>query len=161
MWSNVPFEIIESENYTFKHHFGKNTTSFSPRKVVQDYMKGRWGQEKYTKFINFSHKVEFLYKSGNEYKAKIKNVINNISFTEYFDKVVVATGHTFIENFPKFEGLENYQGVISHAKYFRSAKSLKDKVVLIVGSGFTSEDVGALACKYGALPGPYINKLAK
>ena len=41
LWSNGPKEALEFPDYTFDDHFGKPISSFPPREVLLDYLKGQ------------------------------------------------------------------------------------------------------------------------
>ena len=41
LWSNGPKEGLEYPDYTFDEHFGKPISSYPPREVLYDYLKGR------------------------------------------------------------------------------------------------------------------------
>ena len=50
LWSNGPKESIEYGDYTWEEHFGKNVSSYVPREVIEDYIKGNWNlsENRYT-----------------------------------------------------------------------------------------------------------------
>lgn len=41
LWSNGPKEDLEYPDYTYDEHFGKAISSYPPREVLYDYLKGR------------------------------------------------------------------------------------------------------------------------
>jgi len=42
LWSNGPKEGLEYPDYTFDEHFGKPISSYQPREVLYDYLKGKY-----------------------------------------------------------------------------------------------------------------------
>ena len=42
LWSNGPKEGLEYPDYTFDEHFGKPISSYVPREVLYDYLKGEY-----------------------------------------------------------------------------------------------------------------------
>jgi len=42
LWSNGPKEGLEYPDYTFDEHFGKPISSYLPRQVLYDYLKGEY-----------------------------------------------------------------------------------------------------------------------
>lgn len=40
LWSNGPKEDLEYPDYTYDEHFGKAISSYPPREVLYDYLKG-------------------------------------------------------------------------------------------------------------------------
>ena len=80
--------------------------------------------------------VEYNVDKGN-FSATVQNLIEDHSYTEEFDHVIVASGHFSTPNIPTFEGLETFNGHMMHAHHFRDALEFKDKNILIIGSNYS------------------------
>jgi trimethylamine monooxygenase len=152
LWSNGPKEALEFADYTFDEHFKKPIASYPPRAVLWDYIKGRVekaGVKGQVRFNSSVNQVDF----DNEtqlFTVQVCDHINDQTYTEQFDYVVVASGHFSTPKTPEYEGFDIFNGRILHAHDFRDAVQFKDKTILIVGSSYSAEDVGSQCYKYGA-----------
>ena len=79
-------------------------------------------------------------------------MINGITKTkvDYFDHVVVCSGHFSTPNMPSFSGFDRFPGRILHAHDFRDAMEFQGKDILIIGTSYSAEDIGSQCWKYGA-----------
>ena len=109
LWSNGPKECLEFPHYTFEEHYGKPIPSFPPREVLFDYLKGRWNKEDVKGMITFSHVVKDVAynKDKDNFTVVAKDLTKDkVLGGEYFDYVIVATGHYSVPNVPSFPGVE-------------------------------------------------------
>lgn len=152
LWSNGPKECLEFADYTFMDHFGKPISSFPPREVLYDYIKGRIDQEDVRSFIQFNTSARWV--DFDPYDQKFRVVFDDLvkeeTFVEYFDYLIVATGHFSVPNMPYFKGIEEFPGIVLHAHDFRGADPFIGKNILLVGSSYSAEDIGVQCHKHGA-----------
>lgn len=152
LWSNGPKECLEFADYSFDEHFGRPMGSYPPREVLWDYIKGRVekaGVRKYIRFNTAARHVSFDEQTGR-FTVTVHDHKDDVTYSEEFDWVVVASGHFSTPNVPYFEGFETFGGRVLHAHDFRDALEFKDKDVLIVGASYSAEDIGSQCWKYGA-----------
>jgi trimethylamine monooxygenase len=152
LWSNGPKECLEFADYTFEEHFGRPIGSYPPRAVLWDYIKGRVvkaGVRDWIRFRTPVRWVEYNEDKGN-FSVTVQNLVEDYSYTEEFDHVIVASGHFSTPNVPTFEGLETFNGRVMHAHDFRDALEFKDKNLLLIGTSYSAEDIGSQCYKYGA-----------
>jgi trimethylamine monooxygenase len=69
---------------------------------------------------------------------------------EIFSHVIVANGIYSTPNLPDFPGLNDFQGRILHSHDFRDAREFSQKKVLIVGAGYSGEDIVLHCIKFDA-----------
>lgn len=152
LWSNGPKECLEFADYTFMDHFGKPISSFPPREVLFDYIKGRIDQDDVKEFIQFNTTARWVDydEKRKKFTVVFDDLINNETFEEEFDYLVVATGHFSVPNMPYFEGIEEFPGIVMHAHDFRGADPFIGKNLLLVGSSYSAEDIGVQCHKHGA-----------
>ena len=55
---------------------------------------------------------------------------------EIVDYVIVCTGHHWIKNIPKFDGLGDFKGKVIHSKQYKDFRGFENKNVLVVGKKF-------------------------
>ena len=152
LWSNGPKECLEFSDYSFDEHFGKPISSYPPRSVLFDYIQGRVRKSDVRKYIRFNTTTRWVEynEETKQFKVILDDLVNNRTYTEIFDYLVVATGHFSTPNMPYFEGVQDFPGSIMHAHDFRGADQLKDKDVLLIGSSYSAEDIGVQSYKHGA-----------
>jgi len=144
-------EMLELPEYSFLEHFGHAITSYPPRAVMLDYLQG-WAAKCNIDVTLNRRVVQVTY---NAETSKF-NVISETTeeadrFFTAFDYVVVATGHFSTPNhIAHYPGMEDYDGKVIHAHNFRDAKRFGGKRVLVVGSGYSGEDIAMQCAKFGA-----------
>ncbi|BFI13934.1 trimethylamine monooxygenase [Marchantia polymorpha subsp. ruderalis] len=160
LYINGPKEVNEYVDYSFEEHYGKVIGSYPPRPVLLSYIRGR--AEKYNlcaKFsVRFNSSVSKI--SYSEDTAKFTVTVKDRStarngteakvYSEDFDHVVVAVGHFSTPNVPQFPGLEAFKGSVLHAHDVRDLSEFRGMDVLLVGSGYTAEDIACQCFKLGA-----------
>ncbi|MEH6527150.1 MAG: NAD(P)/FAD-dependent oxidoreductase [Sneathiella sp.] len=151
LWSNGPKECLEFADYSFEEHFHKQIASYPPRAVLFDYIQGRVEKAGVRDWIRFRTPVRHVEWNSNTGKFNVTshNLVKNVTITEEFDFVVVASGHFSTPNVPQFEGMDRFNGRILHAHDFRDAVEFKDKDILVVGTSYSAEDIGSQCWKYG------------
>ena len=151
LWSNGPKEGLEFADYTFREHFGKDIASYPPRAVLFDYIKGRLEKTAFRDKIRFNTIVRDVRYHGDTSKFEVisRDNKNDKESTDYFDHLIVATGHFSTPNVPYYEGFDSFNGRILHAHDFRDAREFTGKNILILGTSYSAEDIGSQCWKYG------------
>jgi trimethylamine monooxygenase len=151
LWSNGPKECLEFADYTFEEHFGRPIASYPPRAVLWDYIKGRVEKAGVRDWIRFRTPVRDV--SYSEESAKFTVTGHDLPkdhiYSEEFDYVVVANGHFSTPNVPQFDGFSSFNGRILHSHDFRDAMEFVDQDILVIGTSYSAEDIGAQCYKYG------------
>jgi trimethylamine monooxygenase len=150
LWSNGPKECLEFADYTFDEHFGNPIPSFPPREVLKDYILGRAKNADIKKYIRFNTLVTNVKANGSQFSVTLKNKIDNKITNEFFDNVVVASGHFSVPFIPEYEGMNSFPGRILHSHDFRDAEEFRNKNVIVLGSSYSAEDIALQCYKYGA-----------
>jgi len=152
LWSNGPKECLEFADYSFDEHFGKPISSYPPRSVLFDYIQGRVKKSDVRKYIRFNTTARWVEFNNETQKFTVifEDLVNNRTYSEIFDYLVIATGHFSTPNMPYFEGIESFPGIVMHAHDFRGADQFRDKNVLLIGSSYSAEDIGVQSYKHGA-----------
>ena len=102
--------------------------------------------------IRFNHIVRNVSLSDDKkfFILQATNNENQTEATEFFDSIIVASGHFSVPNIPYINGIDNFSGRVMHSHDFRNAAEVKDKRLLIVGSSYSAEDIALQCLKYGA-----------
>ena len=151
LWSNGPKECLEFADYSFEEHFGKAISSYPPRAVLWDYIKGRVEKTVVRDWCRFRTPVRLVTYNENDGKFTVvaEDLIAKKMYSEIFDHVIVATGHFSVPNVPYFSGFDTFNGRLLHAHDFRDAMEFKGKDILVIGTSYSAEDIGSQCWKYG------------
>ena len=151
LWSNGPKECLEFADYTFSEHFGQTISSYPPREVLFNYIEGRIKQSNARKYIQFNTVARWVdyVEDKKQFRVVFDDLKKNETFEEYFDYLIVGTGHFSTPNMPYFKGIENYTGNVMHAHDFRGADPFRDKEILLIGSSYSAEDIAVQCYKHG------------
>ncbi|MFD1213117.1 NAD(P)-binding domain-containing protein [Arthrobacter sp. GCM10027362] len=152
LWSNGPKECLEFADYTFDEHFGRPISSYPPREVLFDYIKGRVEKSDVRKYVRFNTVARFVSydEQTQEFTVTVEDLAAGTTAAFVFDKLVVATGHFSVPNVPEFEGINTFPGEVLHAHDFRGAERFAGKDILLIGSSYSAEDIGMQSHKMGA-----------
>lgn len=152
LWSNGPKECLEFTDYSFDEHFGRAISSFPPREVLFDYIKGRAEKSDVRKYVRFNTVARHtIYnEQSQEFTLTVEDLTTGATTDHVFDKLVVSTGHFSTPAVPEFKGINSFSGEVLHAHDFRGAERFSGKKLLLIGSSYSAEDIGMQAHKMGA-----------
>ncbi|WP_253907906.1 hypothetical protein [Arthrobacter sp. H20] len=122
----APKECLEFSDYTFDEHFGHPISSFPPRAVLFDYIKGRVEKSDVRQYVQFNTVARWVNYSDDsgEFTVIVADVTSGTTSRHVFDRLVVASGHFSTPNVPEFAGIDSFPGTLLHAHDFRGAEGL-------------------------------------
>jgi len=172
LWTNGPKEGFEFSDYTFLDHFGDvQMPTFLPRKHVLDYILARCTAkcpnffEKYFSFrtsvVNVSYEKQreneeiSEHSTNHKFRVHTRNENTGIEEINIFDKCIWAGGNNGLPYMPtKMLNLfknGGFEGSLVHSSDTTNfKKDVENKRVLIIGGGFSAEDLALMAIKEGA-----------
>lgn len=109
-------------------------TPFRHWTVMQRYIKSLVQRNGYEDFVSYNTTAERVEKVGDEWKVVLRKEGKEKDYwwVEYFDAVIVASGHYWVPYIPPVEGLEEFEkcrpGSVIHSKHFRGRDHFKGKV---------------------------------
>ena len=130
-FSQEPFPTEKSAWSTAIH--GPDTP-FRSWQLVQRYIQGLVERNGYEDLISYNTTVERVEKIGSEWKVTLRKEGNSSDYwwVEWFDAVVVASGHYSVPYIPAIDGLEQFEksrpGSVIHSKHFRGRDYFRGKV---------------------------------
>ena len=87
----------------------------------------------------------------HQFQVDVEDLLTNRSLEHLtFDHVIVATGHYSVANMPNCEGVSAFPGRVLHSHDFRGADEFVNQNLLIVGGGYSAEDIAMQCYKFGA-----------
>lgn len=113
-------------------HYGHGTP-FRRWDVVQRYVKSLVERRGYSDWVSYNTTVERAEKVGMEWKVILRKDGEQSDYwwAEWFDAVVVASGHFWVPYIPPIEGLEGFEkarpGSVLHSKHFRGREAFMGK----------------------------------
>ncbi len=152
LWSNGPKECLEFSDYSFDEHFGRPISSFPPREVLFDYIKGRVEKSDVRKYVRFHTVARHTRwdEHTQEFTLTVEDLATGTTTEHVFDKLIVSTGHFSFPHAPEFAGINTFPGEVLHAHDFRGAERFAGKRLLMIGASYSAEDIGMQAHKMGA-----------
>lgn len=130
-FSQEPFPSEKSERSIAIH--GADTP-FRHWGHVRRYIQGLVERNGYQDFVSYNTTVERVEKVGAEWKVTLRKEGQSGDYwwTEWFDAVVVASGHYWVPYIPAIEGLEAFEkarpGAVLHSKHYRGRDQFRGKV---------------------------------
>ncbi|KAL7621773.1 hypothetical protein AAE478_009100 [Parahypoxylon ruwenzoriense] len=143
-FSQEPIPVERTEQSVSLHGCD---TPFRHWTVIRRYIEDLIQRRGYQDFISYKTTVERAEKVGNEWKLTLRREGQETDYwwNEFFDAVVVASGHYTVPYIPPTEGLEEFEkarpGSVIHSKHYRGRDTFKDKRVVIVGASVSAADI--------------------
>ncbi|KAI0006652.1 hypothetical protein F4779DRAFT_555084 [Xylariaceae sp. FL0662B] len=122
-------------------------TPFRHWKVLRRYVESLIERRGYHDLISYSTTVERAEKVGEEWKVTLRKEGENSDYwwVEWFDAVVVASGHYAVPYIPQIQGLQEFEkaqpGSVIHSKHFRGRQAYHGKRVVVVGASVSAADI--------------------
>ncbi|CAI5760433.1 unnamed protein product [Candida verbasci] len=138
--TNVEATAMEFSIEKFPNNFkSRQGPEFRHHKDILNWMETNFAKYEYI-YLNTS--LELIEKIGNKFRLILRNFnkFDDYIYEEYFDKIVIATGHFDVPYIPNIIGLEQFKGTLIHSKHFRDRNLFKDKKTIVVGSSVSAMD---------------------
>lgn len=109
-------------------------TPFRHWDVMRKYIKGLVERRGYEDYVSYNTTVELAEKVGSEWKLTLRRDGKQSDYwwVEWFDAVVVASGHYSVPYIPAIKGLDAFEkarpGSVLHSKQFRGKNEYQGKV---------------------------------
>ncbi|KAK3317088.1 hypothetical protein B0H66DRAFT_478961 [Apodospora peruviana] len=144
-FTQEPFPTQKSEQSIAIH--GQDTP-FRHWKLVQAYINSLVDRKGYEDLVSYDTTVERVEKIGAEWKVTLRKEGKESTdywWTEWFDAVVVASGHYWVPYIPAIDGLAEFEkarpGSVIHSKHFRGRNAFRGKRVVVVGASVSAADI--------------------
>jgi thioredoxin reductase len=159
LWTNGPSHSLEYFDYTFDEHFGKPVTVYLKRQDLLEYVLGRVTKhcpnffEKYVRFE--TEVVRVVYDESKQmFDINVKDLRSGKITTHEFHKCVWACGENAKPKIPQdlISMFRNggFKGRMIHSSdTAQFEEDVRGKRVLLIGGGFSAEDLALQAIKCG------------
>jgi hypothetical protein len=124
-----------------------NDTPFRHHSVIQKYIASLVNRNGYDELVSYDTTVERAEKIGEEWRLVLRKEeeSEDVWWEEWFDAVIVASGHYNVPYIPNISGLEElekrYPGSVKHSKMFRGREAYRGKRVVVVGASVSAADI--------------------
>ena len=159
LWTNGPKEAIEFFDYHFDEHFDYPLPVYMPRQPVFEYIIGRCTQkcpDFFETYVKFDTSVEFVQylEDTKKFQVTTLDMETGEERVQEFDKCIWAGGENGRPKIPHamLEMLEQggFRGKIIHSSDTADFETdVKGKRVLLIGGGYSAEDLSLMAVKCG------------
>lgn len=120
-----------------------------PHNILAEYIQDTAAANGVLDAISFDTRVVHVEKDGPQWRVEFAKLshdrLSTLQETEYFDAVVVASGHYHACNVPDLPGLKEWKDQfpdrVRHSKLYRRPEDFKGQDVLLVGAGVSSMDI--------------------
>jgi hypothetical protein len=125
---------------------GKNSP-FRHWNVMKHYVTSLFQRKGYEHLVSYNTHVERVEKVGQEWKVTLRREEdeNDFWWVEWFDAVIVASGHFNVPYVPEVRGLEDleckFPGSVLHSKMYRGRDAFRGKRVVVVGGSVSAADI--------------------
>ncbi|KAG1697057.1 hypothetical protein DVH05_017442 [Phytophthora capsici] len=143
--TNIPTSSMQLQDFPFK----KGLPSFPSHSDVLEYLETYAHHFNVDTFVRTDTNVTKVSKVGTQWRINVESKHEGVYF-EDFDRLVVANGHHNKKWEAPIKGIENFTGIISHARSYRSPKPYRGKRVLVIGRGPSGQDISLELAKSGA-----------
>ncbi|KAG3106030.1 hypothetical protein PC121_g154 [Phytophthora cactorum] len=134
--TNLPTSIMQLRDFPFQAGLPSYPSHADVLEYLQNYAK-HFGVDE---FVRTGTKVTEVSKVGDQWKISVQSKGKGV-YDEEFDRLVVANGHFNKAWLAPIKGIENYPGVVSHARSYRTPEPYHNKRVLVVGRGPSGQDI--------------------
>jgi cation diffusion facilitator CzcD-associated flavoprotein CzcO len=138
--------LISSKKMTEYKEFPFDDTipDFPSQRVLKNYFKDFAKHFDLYSSIRFNSEIIKIDRnSDGTWKVLYRDRLSKEEFNEDYKGVILATGlfNKGNENYPKWEGIDQFKGSIIHSSDYRSNDVFANKDVLIVGCGNSAADI--------------------
>ncbi|OWZ24763.1 Flavin-binding monooxygenase [Phytophthora megakarya] len=134
--TNLPTSIMQLKDFPFQTGLPSYPSHANVLAYLQNYAK-HFGVDE---FVRTNTTVTSVSKVGNQWKISVKSNEKGV-YDEEFDRLVVANGHFNKAWQAPIKGINNFTGVVSHARSYRTPQPYQNKRVLIIGRGPSGQDI--------------------
>jgi thioredoxin reductase len=162
LWSNGASHLTEFFDYTYDEHFGRPVSVYMKRRDILDYILGRVQKNCpnfLEKYVQFQTVVEHVVYDDvqRQFNISVKRLDGGTKASEvrHFDKCIWACGENGRQDLPKrlMQLLHKggFTGRIIHSADTATLKEdVRNKRILLIGGGLSSEDLALQAIKLQA-----------
>lgn len=157
--TNIPKNVMAYNNTPFD----EKLETFPSRQEVLSYVQA-YGESvkdviKFNAYVTSVEKIADKweitytdYNTPNNIITDNNTTPTSISKSEFFDAVVICTGHYDLPHIPQVKGITEwtakYPGTIIHSKYYNDPTDYAGKTVLVVGNSASGLDVSMQVADY-------------
>ncbi|EEA93210.1 NAD(P)-binding domain-containing protein [Pseudovibrio sp. JE062] len=129
--ANLPKRAMQISDYKLPEEL----ELFPGRVQVLDYIDATAKAAGISNLIEFNTPVQHVEKAGDGWRVTTEGT------QRIFTHVIVATGKDSYPNIAKIDGLESFEGSVTHSQSYRLPNLYEGKRVALIGACVSSEDI--------------------
>ncbi|KZK87774.1 4-hydroxyacetophenone monooxygenase [Pseudovibrio sp. W64] len=131
LWANLPKRAMQISDYKLP----EDLQLFPGRVDVLDYIDATAREAGIQPLIEFNTPVKHVAKAGDGWRVSTEGT------EKIFTHVIVATGKDSYPNIPEIDGLDRFEGPVTHSQSYRLPNLYDGKRVVLIGACVSSEDI--------------------
>ncbi|WP_109315455.1 NAD(P)-binding domain-containing protein [Pseudovibrio ascidiaceicola] len=131
LWANLPKRAMQISDYKLP----EDLQLFPGRVDVLDYIDATAREAGIQPLIEFNTPVKHIAKAGDGWRVSTEGT------EKIFTHVIVATGKDSYPNIPEIDGLDRFEGPVTHSQSYRLPNLYDGKRVVLIGACVSSEDI--------------------
>ena len=141
--TNIPKRLMQHSGKPFP----EDAQLFPTRETVRRYLEEYAADVRH--LVKFSSQVldVRLFDKEGTWLVTIKDLVLDCISEVIYDGVIIANGHYRVPFVPDIKGIHSwnseYQGSISHSKFYKRPDEFANKKVIVVGNSASGIDIGA------------------
>ncbi|OWZ24762.1 Flavin-binding monooxygenase [Phytophthora megakarya] len=143
--TNLPTAIMQLKEFPFQ----KGVPSFPSHVDVLTYLQNYSKHYAVDDLVRLNSVVTSLSKQSGQWKVAVSSGTRG-DYEEEFDRIVVCNGHFSKPSFAPIKGIDNFKGVVSHSRSYRTSEPYKGKRVVVIGRGPSGQDISLELARSGA-----------
>lgn len=129
--ANLPKRAMQISDYKLPEEL----KLFPDRADVLNYIGDTARRAEVLPLIRFNTPVKHVEKADGGWR------VSTSDGDQVFSHVLVASGKDSYPNIPKIDGLENFEGPVTHSQSYRRPNRYEGKRVVLIGACVSSEDI--------------------
>ncbi|KAG7402321.1 Flavin-containing monooxygenase FMO GS-OX1 [Phytophthora boehmeriae] len=143
--TNLPTSIMQLKDLEFQD----GVSSFPSHTEVLTYLRRYSKHFQVDDVVRLNSAVTGLSRVSDKWKISVSSK-DKADYDEHFDRVVICNGHFSKPSLAQINGIENFKGVVSHSRAYRTPEPYKGKRVLVIGRGPSGQDISLELANSGA-----------
>ncbi|KAJ0033909.1 hypothetical protein Pint_25218 [Pistacia integerrima] len=145
---HLPKQFCQLPDFPFPRNFPEYPTKYQFINYLESYAK----HFEITPHFNETVRSAKFDETFGLWRVKTVSSSGSGSVEYICRWLVVATGENAEKVVPDFEGLQEFEGHVSHASDYKSGENYRGKRVLVVGCGNSGMEVSVDLCNHNAKP---------
>ncbi|KAK0161256.1 hypothetical protein PV327_009745 [Microctonus hyperodae] len=150
--TNIPLKLMNFPDFQL---MDQKRPSCGTHEQVLNYLHDYANHFQLLQYIQFNTKIQSIKPQMNSenwqqttFKVTIEHLNTQIIEDQIFDAIIICNGHFSTPKIPVIIGIETFSGDSMHSHDYRTPEKYENKIVIILGAGFSGIDIGVEISDY-------------